>query len=178
MFFQNPPKKTFLEGQSAHVEATGRFWCHFRFSGFPKRHILGDHSRLKNDFSLPGGAGRSVLDPTLAQTATKMVPRRPETRFSSILDRLSMDCHSICLDFCPHSDTPRPQHETHNLLRTLSETILSVCFLTTLWTNAAKKTHTHTHTHTTHNPTIHETWLPNPRNIFLKPWPGGMRVSD
>jgi hypothetical protein len=49
------------------------------------------------------------------------------------------------LDFCPHSDTPWPQHETHNPLRTLSETILSVCFLTTLWTNAAKKTHTHTH---------------------------------
>jgi hypothetical protein len=39
--YRNPPKRAFLEGPSADLASTGRFWCHFRFSGFPKRHILG-----------------------------------------------------------------------------------------------------------------------------------------
>ena len=106
MFFQNHSRGPFLEDPSADLASTGRFWCHLRFSGFPKKRPLDRLFRRKSSKSRVGRSIRDDLEPTLAQTAIKMVPGRPETRFSLILDRISSDVGPMLLDFWPHFDTP------------------------------------------------------------------------
>jgi hypothetical protein len=49
MFFQNLSWRPFLEGPGADLASTGRFWYHFRFSGFPKRRHLDTISAQKNE---------------------------------------------------------------------------------------------------------------------------------
>jgi hypothetical protein len=41
MFFQNRSRRAFLEGPGGDLASIGRFWCHFRFSEFPKRRLIG-----------------------------------------------------------------------------------------------------------------------------------------
>jgi hypothetical protein len=60
--YRNPPKRAFLEGSGADLASTGRFWCHFRFSEFPKRRLLAHHFRLICRKKLPGGRAGTVLD--------------------------------------------------------------------------------------------------------------------
>ena len=45
VFSKTSPQGAFLNGTCADVASTGRFWYHFRFSGFPKRHPLDNLSR-------------------------------------------------------------------------------------------------------------------------------------
>ena len=52
IFFQNLPQGALLEGLGADDASTGRFGCHFRFTGFPKRHPLA--------FQLPSDQGSEV----------------------------------------------------------------------------------------------------------------------
>ena len=65
MFFQHRPWEALLDGPCADLASTGRFWCHFRFSGFPKSKFWGATSRNKIVFELPSGVGVGVLAPTL-----------------------------------------------------------------------------------------------------------------
>ena len=97
--YRNPPKRAFCRGNWSVLVP-------FSIFGISKKAHFAHHSRLKTDLLFPRRRTGSVFDPTLAQTATKMVLRRPETRFSSILDRFSIDFRPICLDFYSHSDTP------------------------------------------------------------------------
>jgi hypothetical protein len=71
MFFQKRSREAFLEGPSADLASTGRFRCHFRFSGFPKNDPWDPIFNHKIDFSLPGGMGQGTLAPTLARLATQ-----------------------------------------------------------------------------------------------------------
>jgi hypothetical protein len=71
MFFQNRSRRPFLEGPGADLASTGRFWCHFRFPGFPKRHQLDTLFLSKIDFRLPGGMPETIIRPTLARFATR-----------------------------------------------------------------------------------------------------------
>ena len=68
MFFQNRSREPFLEGPGADLSSTGRFWCHFRFSGFPKRHLWGAIFAQNVDLELPGGRPETVLGATLRRT--------------------------------------------------------------------------------------------------------------
>ena len=68
LFFQNRSWGLFLAGPGADLSSTGRFWCHFRFSGFPKRHLLGAIFAQKVDLELPGGRAETVLGATLRRT--------------------------------------------------------------------------------------------------------------
>ena len=124
MFFQNRSRRPFLEGPGADLASTGRFWCHFRFSGFPKRRLLDTCFRQKGFEKVTRKVRKNFLpEPSLTRPwrhlRPNMDPRRSKTRFSSILDWFPVDFGPILSDFWPHFDTPwtqqhNPQHTTHN----------------------------------------------------------------
>ena len=116
MFVQNPSQRAFLEGLGADLASTGRFWCHFRFSGFPKRHPPPPHFREKCLF---------VSDPLRPETSRSRPWRdqrpnvdlkRSKTKLLSILFWFSTEFGLILSDCWTHLDTPWPQHTQKQII--------------------------------------------------------------
>ena len=63
--FSKPPLGTCLQGPSADLVPTCRFWFHFRFSGFPKSHLLATIFAQNIDLELPSGRPKTILAATL-----------------------------------------------------------------------------------------------------------------
>ena len=101
--FPNPSRRAFLEGPSADLGSKVRFWSDFRFSQGPKMTPWSDIFSQKVDIALPGGAGRSVLEPTWARPATQNGPRTHFHRFwldfGSIWDGFGMIFVCVFNDF-------------------------------------------------------------------------------
>ena len=114
------------------------------------------------------------VEPLSPPVFNKISTRSNNLRFFILLSLRSRFFYVfvICVDF----RVPLGTHLNQNGVKMVPKIEHLACFGTPFRHTMPKNTQPTTHNTTNH--TIHETWLPNPRNIFLKPWPGGMRVSD
>ena len=106
MFVQNRSRRAFLEGLVADLASAGRFWCHFRFSGFPKRRPLDHNFRpkgRKDGNPESPEKPQNVPERSLQRKTTRRGPRTPRYQividFGPISDGSWYDNLDVCLIF-------------------------------------------------------------------------------